>query len=330
MRDEKQTCGAILGLVAGDCVGSPYIFMKADRLFEMSRQICWQVHGMGAVSHLMMAGIQAIYRHGFDPDALVRHYHHRLNQAMTESDMVTAGCFGLERENAGRLYVISSEAQYGALCSGQLLLRQVPVVIAGQRLLPDELMSQISAEARLTHCDAECIEYAQIFGLCLHGILQGMRRSEIWDKVFGLVKSHGVYRTLLSSYYEKPVCDGASYSNAGVTIQLALYHFWHNTPFVSAIRSAALLGGATDVNCAAVGCLLGAAQGIEAIPQAWHQILLNETAHCALLRRTLRYADALTNHITPIYRGLPNIPKHVENKTRRYVISREKCIAAGG
>ncbi len=330
MRDETQIAGAILGLVAGDCIGGPYIFMKSDQLFGMSRQICWQVHGMGAVSHLMMAGIQAIYRHGFDPDALVRHYHHRLNQVMLETDMVTAHSFGGEGENAGRLYRISSESQHGVLCSGQLLLRQVPIVIAGQRLEPDALMAQISAEARLTHHDSECIEYAQIYGLCLNGILQGMRRSEIWDQVFGIVKSHGVYRTLLSSYYEKPTCDASSYSYAGVTIQLALYHFWHNTPFVSAIRSAALSGGATDVNCAAVGCLLGAAQGTAAIPQAWREILLNDTAHCTLLKRTLRHANALTNHIRPIYRSSPNTPRPFENVSRRHVVPIEKNIVLGG
>ena len=328
MRNEIQTIGSVMGMVVGDCVGGPYVFMKSDQLFEMSRQISWQVHPMGMISHLMMAGMQAIYRHGFVPDSLVRHYHQRLNQTMAEPDMVSSRFFAQTRESAAHLYVMAIESDHGALCSGQLLMRQIPVVLSSMGLSADIVLSRIAAEARLTHTDADCIEYAQMYGLCLRGILQGHRRSDIWDQLFATVQSPAVYRTLLSSYYEKPVCDTSTYSHAGITLQLALYHYWHDTPFVSAIRSAVLSGGATDVNCAAVGGLLGAAQGLETIPQAWRDILLNETPHCRALRRTLRYAVDLPQYIrtTPQTRQLRTL--RTEHNPYRYALPREIRSAA--
>ena len=293
MCDERKTAGAILGAVAGDCVGSPYIFMKANQLFEASRQICWQIYQMGAVSQLMMAGIRALYHHGFWPDGLVRQYYRSLNMSMCESDMITSQFFAQSYADAAQLYAKALGANHGALCSGQLLLRQVPIVIAGYYLSAETIVSQMDAEARLTHVDPDSIEFAQLYGLCLYGILHGWRRVEVWDGLFARVTNRTVYRTLLNSYYEKPVCDASGYSLGGVTFQMALYHYWHNTPFVSAIRSAALAGGATDVNCAAVGCLLGASQGVEAVPKAWQDILMHEVVNSRALRRSVSYATKL-------------------------------------
>lgn len=328
MRNEKQTIGAVLGMVTGDCVGGPYVFMKSAQLFDMSRQISWQVHPMGVNSQLMMAGMQAIYRHGFVPDALVRHYYQRLNQTMVEPDMVSSRFFAQTRKSAAHLYVMAIASDHGALCSGQLLIRQLPVILSGMGLSAEIVSSRIATEARLTHTDPDCIEYAQMYGLCMRGILLGHGRSEIWDQLFATVQSPAVYRTLLSSYYEKPVCDASTYSHAGITLQLALYHYWHDTPFVSAIRSAALSGGATDVNCAAVGGLLGASQGIETIPSAWREILLNDTSNKRALRRTIRYAAAMPQYIRTPPKIQPMRTMRMDHTPSSHIHSREIRSAA--
>ena len=296
MRNEMHVAGAILGTVAGDCLGRPYVFMKSASLFEMARQICWQIEGMGAVSHLMLGGIWAHYRHGFALDALVRGYYQRLAKAAGESDMVTAQFFahGAKSRKASKLYEMAQNADLGALCSGQLLVRQIPVVLGGCALSTEALAARIASEVRLTHVDDECIELAQVFGLCLQGILRGFRRVEVWDALFAFVKNRNVYRTLLASYYEKPVCDLASYSQAHVTLQMALYHYWHDTPFVSAVRDAVLSGGATDVNAAATGCLIGAVHGLEVIPDTWRQIMLHDMPDCDTLRRAVLLGERLS------------------------------------
>ena len=87
----------------------------------------------------------------------------------------------------------------------------------------------------------------------------------------------------------KVVAAGADYSHIRVAFGMALYHFWHDTPASSAIRSAILSGGSTDINAGATGALCGAFQGMESIPDSWREILYNgfEQPHADLANRAI-------------------------------------------
>ncbi len=273
--DKEKYSGLILGAIAGDCLGIPYIYMKADALFEIGRHLQWQIGMPGECSHLMYAALECIAKKGFKLAHLARAY---WNWAQTSMDMsyVMSECFGHEPKSVTVLHEQAPKADYGSLCSGLLLIRQIPLVCAGLAWEDDNLIQTVREECRLTHTDEECIEYAQLYALCIRDILLGKSRLEIWDHLFAKVKTREVYRTLLSSYYEKPSCDGPDYSHARITFGMAMYHFWHNTPVSCAIRSVVLAGGSTDVNACATGALCGAFQGRQAIPESWRDIILYE------------------------------------------------------
>ncbi|MBO4351308.1 MAG: ADP-ribosylglycohydrolase family protein [Proteobacteria bacterium] len=273
--DKEKYSGLILGAIAGDCLGIPYIYMKADALFEIGRHLQWQIGMPGECSHLIYASLGCIAKKGFRLDHLVRAY---WNWAQNSLDMsyVMSECFGHTPKTVTVLQEQAQKADYGSLCSGLLLIRQIPLVCAGLAWEDEKLCQKVYDECRLTHTDEECIEYVQLYALCLRDILLGKSRLEIWDHLFAVVKSREVYRTLLSSYYEKPSCDSPDYSHGSVTFGMAMYHFWHNTPVSCAIRSAVLAGGATDVNASATGALCGAFQGVNAIPESWRNIILYE------------------------------------------------------
>lgn len=273
--DKEMYSGLILGAIAGDCLGIPYIYMKADALFEIGRHLQWQIGMPGECSHLIDASLGCIAKKGFKLDQLVRAY---WNWAQNCLDMsyVMSECFGHSPKTVSVLQEQAKKADYGSLCSGLLLIRQIPLVCAALAWEDNKLIQSVYDECRLTHTDEECIEYAQLYALCLRDILLGKSRLEIWDHLFAMVKTREVYRTLLSSYYEKPSCDSSDYSHASVTFGMAMYHFWHNTPVSCAIRSAVLAGGATDVNACATGALCGAFQGMDAIPESWREIIMYE------------------------------------------------------
>ena len=290
-----KVTGAILGAMAGECVAMPYIFMRSKTLMNKAPQICWEMHEFNELSRMIMAGIEAVHRHGIQWDALVRSYHKYLSRGDVELDFISSWAFGEKRFHAKSLREKALNAEIGSICSGQVLMRQIPIVMAGLNWDEETLFEQVASEVTLTHSSEDVIEMAQMFALCLQMIINGHSRVEIWDKLFAHSMTARCYRALLSSYYEKPVCDRLDYNYAQVTLQLALYHFWHNTRFVSAIRSAVLLGGATDVNAAAVGALIGAAQGTVTIPEIWRSQMLEdyENPMVRLVQRTLLRAEQI-------------------------------------
>ena len=290
-----KVTGGILGAMAGECVAIPYIFMRSKTLMYHAPEICWELHEFNELSRMIMAGIEAIHRHGIQWDAWVRCYHKYLSKGDVELDIISAKSFGEKRLPAHLLKERELNREIGAMCSGQVLLRQIPLVIAGLNWDEETLFEQVASEVAITHTNPEVIELARMFALCLQSILKGCSRVEIWDKLFAHTMSARCYRTVLSSYYEKPVCDRLNYSYAHVTLQLALYHYWHDTPFVSAIRSAVLLGGATDVNAAAVGTLLGATHGAVCIPEIWRSQMLEdyENPMVIQLQKTLHRAEQI-------------------------------------
>ena len=285
--------GVILGSIAAESAALPYIFMRSKTLLDKAPQVCWNLTHFGELAHMTIAGIEAIHRHGIQWNAWTRSYHKYLGRGDVELDVISAWAFGENRIPAQMLRDRTETREIGAICSGQVLLRQIPIVIAGLNWDTQTLFEQIKNEVTITHANEDVIEFAQIFALCLQHILNGKTRVEIWDDLFANIKSPTVYRILIASYYEKPICDQNNYSHAHITFQLALYHFWHNTPFVSAIRSAVLMGGATDVNAAAVGALIGASQGMQAIPRIWHEHMTQdyEQPISHLIARTLYRAE---------------------------------------
>lgn len=288
-----QISGMIFGATAGDCLGSPYVFMRSKDLFAQASQICWQIAPAGGISQMMLAMLSAVCRHGLNTERLAKAYQAWVHQGRHETDFITASAFGHDRYlSPDELTRNARHADYGAICGGQLLIRQIPIVLAALRLPVHTLCRHIETDTRLTHTDEDTIRYAQLYAQCLHGSLNGCSRCEIWDQLFKQANTPCIYKTLLSSYYEKPTCDDRDYSHAKITLGIALYHFWHNTPFVSAMRSTVLAGGATDINAAAVGALLGATQGINAIPAAWRACLL-EADDSEHLRHSIIKAERL-------------------------------------
>ncbi len=288
-------CGMILGAIAGDCLGTPCIFMKSDSLYELASNLCWEISESGFCTRMISCGLKSANRYGMNLDALV-HAYHRLATSDLEMDCITALCFGRGARNADTMKRLAATLSHGALCSNQLLIRQIPIVLAGLSWDRDTLLENVRSECLLTHTDAASIEYAQLYAICLQGILQGKSRLEIWDLLQETVQTAAVRGILTESYYSRPVCDKSDYSHARTAFQLAMYHYWHHTPFVSALRSAVLSGGATDVNAAATGALCGASDGIATIPRAW----LETMADCRFdtgihVRRALRLSTLLAH-----------------------------------
>ncbi|MBQ9242104.1 MAG: ADP-ribosylglycohydrolase family protein [Proteobacteria bacterium] len=321
MIQHGQIAGLIFGMTAGDCLGSPYIFMRSKNLFEQAAKICWEIAPSAGISHMMFASLGCISRCGLDHEKISRAYQNWVRLGLHELDFISVQCFGTPKTlSHAELLHNAQTAEHGALCGNQLLIRQIPITLACLRSPLPVLCEHIEADALITHVDEETIQCAKLYAQCMHCVLNKKTRTEIWDMLFEQAKTPAIYKLLLNSYYEKPVCDAHDYSHAKIALSLSLHHFWHNTPFVSALRSTILSGGATDTNAAAVGALLGASQGIKAIPSPW-RACLRETENSEPLRLALLKAEKLTalrpyaiNR--PSRRSIPTNTRYNTNKSR--------------
>lgn len=281
----QKMAGVLLGAVVGDCAGSPYIFEKSERLFDRSREIGWQISTPGIDVELMFASAHTLLRHGFDIDRLFRGYCH-IVKGCRDLDIVSAHCF------SGDCFDSAAAVEFGALCGNAVIIRQIPLVIYGLDWDMGTLWDAVAEECRLTHSDECVIECAQLYAAALHGVLRGESRLKIWDRLFLHVHHDANYRMLVASYYQMPCCDNVGYNEIQKAVGMALYHFWHDTPYICAIRSAILSGGATDINSAATGALLGGVHGVRAVPKAW-RMALKEQAFGDLALGYTRFRQAL-------------------------------------
>lgn len=276
MSKESRLNGLVAAMMLGDCLGTPCVFMKSEQILHNAAQASWNLGTPGMCSSILMTAIAAIKRYGCDMHHLAAQYQKWARQTTNELDLITCRCFAQKKKQSlDTLYAKSETSDHGALCSGLLLVRQIPIVLAHTLAAPQTLFQAVEMESRMTHVDPISIECAQIYALCLQGILNGKSRTQIWDSLFQAIQSHEVYRIVMNSYYRKPVCDNREYSQACTALGIALYHYWHDTPFVSAVRSAVLAGGATDVNATVTAALSGTSQGYKAIPTTWLETLIH-------------------------------------------------------
>lgn len=123
------------------------------------------------------------------------------------------------------------------------------------------------------------ISYALVLYYWTSDNTEDARRVAIWDKLFENIPKENnqecreVYKEVLNSYYQKYELSDETTNYSEVVksaFSYALYHFWHNTPYVSAVRSTLLNGGNTEFSIALVSTLLGA-ENKESIPTSWRR-----------------------------------------------------------
>jgi|GEM_PF-2138752 len=267
---KERLSGLFHGAILGDCLGNPHLFMRAAEMAKMANQIGWQPGEMSDESELLLLGLNCYARHGVNYDAWARACHRWVAASPNELDSVMQEVFGTRKvPSAAELWQRSQARNHAAACSSLLLVRQIPLVLASLSCDAATLRERVAFETRLTHDEEMCVEVAQIYALCLHAILRGMTKLEVWDMLMSQIVSPSIYKAVVNAYYAMPCADRDDYSHNAVALQMALHQFWRGTGFVSSIRSAILAGGATDTNAAVTGALLGAYHGVSCIPHAW-------------------------------------------------------------
>lgn len=292
----RRILGSFLSATCGNCLGIPYIYMKSKDLLENSRRIGWTLSAPSCDMEMCFSAIKTIAKYGVCLERIAQSHCQTVNEIYTDLDWVTAECFGTPKSDAISDAIsddrYSAPQNFGSLCSNTLLTRLLPIIYAGIRWDEPTLLSQIEKYTLLTHNDAYVLDCAKIYGMCLWCILNGKNRLETWDCLMHSTVLTNRDSVIVSSYFERPICDGPNSTHIGLSLQLALYHYWHDTPYVAAVRSGILSGGATETHPAAIGALLGAAHSNRILPTAWRKELEPDISETHTWRTRLKSALA--------------------------------------
>lgn len=182
---------------------------------------------------------------------------------------------GLQAIEAGRPAVSQSQAN-GAL------MRAAPIGIRyfGR---PQDAAMYARIDARLTHPSSVTVAANAAFCAAIATLVAGKPASKAYkaaDREIGSEKDEierkEVRRWLMAAAIRSfpTVYDDQMQGWVAIAFQNAFAHLAAGTPFEEALISTVARGGDTDTNAAICGALLGAAQGVEAIPAQWRDAVL--------------------------------------------------------
>ncbi|MBB4637257.1 ADP-ribosylarginine hydrolase Tri1 [Longimicrobium terrae] len=267
--------GALLGMAAGDAVGTTLEFQPRD---------AGHVHDMvGGGPFRLAAGewtddttmalclADAIIADGeFNPASfarlLVRWYRDGLNS-------VTGHCFDIG--NATRTAVEGHEAEdfrwrgntSDRTAGNGSLVRVAPVAIAWRGSLR-QTWYMAAAQSRVTHGAMDALACCQIFAMQMHHALRGAPREAVLAPMLASLTPRA--QIINAGEYKSKTRDQIRSSGYVVdTLEAALWSIWNSGSFEEAVLLAANLGDDADSVACVAGQLAGAIYGLSAIPPEW-------------------------------------------------------------
>jgi len=164
---------------------------------------------------------------------------------------------------------------------------------------PEDAIKKAADSARVT-CQAPLVlEACQLFAALLHSALSGVSRAELLQAMDELPAIQGLapeILELLRRGNNEPNKPPARLSGDTVfeVLATALWAFRSTSNFSDGVLRAVNLGGNADMAAAIYGQLAGAHYGVEAIPRAWRNALIDKDLITEFANRLLAPYQAAT------------------------------------
>ena len=306
-----------MGMAVGDALGTTYEFKRMEQpdYPALATGPATDVVGAGpfglpagAITDDTQLGIciarSLVERGGFDPADIAERYLAWL-----------PGAFDVGRQTLGALDQLRDGTPYSSAgltvwrerdrrpAGNGSLMRTVPIGVAFARRPLAQLVEASLVESMITHADPRCALACAAFNGAVRAALQAspppMLPAAHAALALGAQRLRASWTGEDLEHLERAVTDLESdlaaatgetpgvnqpglhiHETAGfvrVAFRLAFWHCVHTRSWRDALVDVASRGGDADTNAAIVGALLGARDGIEAIPAAWRDRVLAAT-----------------------------------------------------
>jgi len=285
----ERVVGGCLGLALGDALGAPFEFLRGrnvpDPVPALERR--WLDHPPGsttddtALARNLIASLAA--RGGFDAQDLVERH-----LAWFRSDPPDVGTI------TGRVLRRVALGEDAAAVARDVWEQRGPEVSAGNGSVmycpplglayanrPGELFELAPALSALTHYDGRCRTAVLAVTLAAAALVRGDRADEAAGSALNAVEAleggEELEYLVEAAGSPRPI-DGPDQGFCLFTAGIAFQALVRGGDAKTELRRVVSLGGDTDTNAAVAGALLGARDGVDGLPSAWLERLVDRDA----------------------------------------------------
>lgn len=295
MNERERFRGCLLGLAAGDAVGTTVEFQPRGSFDPVTDMVGGGPFDLEPgqwtddTSMALCMAASLTERGRFDPADQMERYLRWLESGYLSS---TGFCFDVGTTTGDALAAFrksgdpfsgpTSPDRAGNGCI--MRLAPVPMFCRPRR----ELVAELSAEsARTTHGTRECLDASALFGVILFRALSGASKEEVlFGETTFRAESPAIRDIAAGCYRDKQADDIRGSGYVVDCLEAALWCFNGTNSFRAAILRAANLGDDADTTAAVCGQVAGAYYGENDIPAKWRSRL-------ALRDTIVSLADAL-------------------------------------
>ncbi|MGC4000414.1 MAG: inositol monophosphatase family protein [Anaeromyxobacter sp.] len=160
------------------------------------------------------------------------------------------------------------------------LMRVSPLGVAGHAARPAALWGWARADAALTHPAAVCQDASGVMALAIaQAVHTGACGAALADRAEAQAAQLGAGEEVRAALAAARHGPPASFVEHAGLVSIALQNAFHllrrEVPLEEALVETVGRGGDPDTNAAIAGALLGAAQGVEAVPARWREAVLS-------------------------------------------------------
>lgn len=278
MNSSERFRGCLLGLAAGDAVGTTVEFQQRGSFPPVTDMVGGGPFNLEPgqwtddTSMALCLATSLVEMGGFDPaDQMSRYYNWYENGYLSS----TGTCFDIGNtvSQALQQYKISGNPFSGSThprsAGNGCLMRLAPVPMF---YYPDrDRVLHFSGESsRTTHGAAECVDASRLFGEMLFRALAGSSKTDIlFDRDLEIVFAPSIQAIAAGAYRDTTIDEVRGTGYVVDSLEAALWCFWTTDTYEQAILAAANLGDDADTTAAICGQIAGAYYGESGIPTHW-------------------------------------------------------------
>ncbi|MEQ4449844.1 ADP-ribosylglycohydrolase family protein [Kosakonia sp. YIM B13605] len=273
--------GSLLGLAAGDAVGTTVEFSAKDSFPPVTGMEGGGPFHLQAgqwtddTSMALCLAESLVTCNGFDAKDQMNRYLNWWKWGYLSS---TGHCFDIGMTVASALQKFANDGEPFAGSSNPRtagngsLMRLAPVVLW---FFPDQaqVLEYAQASSRTTHAAPEALASCRLFAQQLMNALQGKSKRETLTDIAQLPEQENLRHIAEGRYLQKTRAEIFGTGYCVQSLEAALWCFAKGNDFEETILLATNLGDDADTTAAIAGQLAGAFYGISGIPQTWRDKL---------------------------------------------------------
>lgn len=293
----KRFSGCLLGLAAGDAVGTTVEFRERGTfpsVIDMFGKGPFNLRAGEWTDDTSMAlclATSLLEKDGFDPADQMERYLRWYREGYLSSN---GTCFDIGQTVHAALnrYQQTGEPFSGSTdphsAGNGSIMRLAPIPMF---YFPDhEAVLKYSVESsRTTHGARECLDACKLLGDILYRAFSGLEKREVLlGSKANMFDSSSIQEIALGEYLTRPESEIQGTGYVVKSLEAALWSFWVTDNFAQAILKATNLGDDADTTAAICGQVAGAYYGEDNIPKNWLDKLVKREDISALAERLFK------------------------------------------